>query len=148
MHRPLLHPRKYSWKSFLLEPESTPEGSCKWKIPMTPPGNEPATFRLVAQCRNQQRHRVPPLFAYVNLIICILLQLSSHSVLKNTDSVQHVINFVINKCCRAADTSRRSWKMSVASYNSTSNYQSTISIIRRTYVFLLEWNAEILHLAV
>jgi hypothetical protein len=25
-----------------------PEGSCQWKIPMTPPGIEPATFRFVA----------------------------------------------------------------------------------------------------
>jgi hypothetical protein len=30
-----------------------PEGLCQWKIPMTPLGIEPATFRLV-----QQRHRV------------------------------------------------------------------------------------------
>ena len=36
-----------------------PEQLCQWNIPMTPSGIKPATFQFVAQCLNQQCHRIP-----------------------------------------------------------------------------------------
>ena len=52
--------------------------------------------------------RRAPIFSYVDLITCIQLQLSSNSVLMNIDSLKHVINFVMNRCFRTADTGQRS----------------------------------------
>ena len=34
------------------------DGLSQWNTPVTPSGIEPATFRLLAQCFNQLRHRV------------------------------------------------------------------------------------------
>ena len=51
-------PRKYSWYSFSPGAESTPsamvrsEGNMSLKNPVTPPGIDPGTVRLVSQCLN------------------------------------------------------------------------------------------------
>jgi hypothetical protein len=40
----------------------------KQKFPMTPSGNEPATFWLLAQCLNQLRQRVYSLIKHIQII--------------------------------------------------------------------------------
>ena len=74
-------PRKCSWYSFSLGAESTSgpwygrKWIWHWKNPMTPPGIDPGTVRLVAQGLNHYAIPGPNILCYVVIYYIILLYL-------------------------------------------------------------------------
>ena len=78
----LLYPQEYSWYSFSLRAESTPgpwfgrKEICHWKNPVTTPGIDPGTVRLVAQRLNHYATPGPGHNVYEQIILrCYLWKL-------------------------------------------------------------------------
>jgi len=83
-HRPPLPSTKYSWYSFLLEVESTPGPQCgrkdyvNEKFQWHHRESNPRPSRLVAQCINQLRHRVPHLYLALSFKMSEVVPLFLH----------------------------------------------------------------------
>ena len=97
----------------LLEAEWTPgvivrsEGLCQWKIPLTPSGIEPATFRFVAQSLNHCAAAVP--VSGVNRLLINYKTEWTDSSYKNTDKCTNVKIIYLHTIHRACDMFRSAW---------------------------------------
>jgi hypothetical protein len=85
-----LYPQECSWYSFSLGAESTPgpwdgrKETCHWKNPVTQPGIDPGTVRLVAQCLNHYAIPGPNQICSERVCEGVLIHWSFNDAFSNT----------------------------------------------------------------